>query len=315
MGVTNVDETTGMATRSFQRRDLVRLAAGTVVGGAGMAFLAACGAAAPKAASGTGTKSSGSAKSSGTSSSGKSTTSSTSSKAGQGWVPAATNPLAALTAPQAKTPPTIKGKLDSTWSTAQKYSLSPTSTLVQGVGSTFKPTSNPPIKSDDVYLLWDKQNLYVLENRVNTSAGLPITGTSNYTQMYLSNSLGVFFSNSQLSQAAYTIPGHYTVWGEPRGPSGDTKPHIWLRAGGNGKEVDTFPTWPIAATINSTGYVMTMAIPWSALQAVPFTVEKGARIAFTLLATADGPSGKPWGQIMLVGNGDQPTTWGVLTLA
>ena len=279
-----------------------------------MALLAACGAGSPKTAASSGKKTSGSgsgATSSATKTPSKSGSTSTTTP-GKGWVPAATNPLAALTAPLAKTPPTIKGKLDSSWSTAQKYSITLTNTIVQGVGSVFKTT--PPLKSSDVYLLWDKKNLYVLENRVNTSAGLPITGTSDYTKMYLSNSLGIFFSNSQLSSASYTIPGHYTVWGEPRGPSGDTKPHIWLRAGGNGKEVDTYPTWPIAATINSTGYVMTLAIPWSALQAVPFTVEKGTRIAFTLLPTATGPTGSPWGQVMLVGDGDQPSTWGVLTL-
>ena len=296
----------------MKRRALVRVAAGTVVGAAGMAFLAACGAAPAKTPTSSTTKSTSTTKSKSTTGSSAKATSSTSPKAGTGWVPAATNPLAALTAPQAKGTVNIKGTMDSTWTGAQKYTITATNAIVQGVGSTFK--TSPPLKSSDVYLQWDKNNLYVLENRVNTAAGLPITGTSTYTSMYLSNSLGVFFSNSQLTTASYSIPGHYTVWGEPRGPSGDHKPHIWLRAGGNGKEVDTFPTWPIAATINTTGYVMTMAIPWSQLQAVPFTVEKGTRIAFTLLATASGPTGTPWGQLMLVGDGDQPSTWGVLTL-
>ena len=215
----------------------------------------------------------------------------------------------------------IAGTIDSSWQGAQKYTISKLDARTQGVGSTF--STNPPMTSSTVYLLWDDNNLYVAEDRVQTSAGLPVVDPHVDATMYFENSLGVFFAcgNSTLTQAGYTINGHYTVWGIPTGP--DKKAHIWLRAGNNGQESDTYPTWPIVGKLNSTGYTMTMAIPWSALQAVPWKVQKGARVAFTLLATAASPTsaaattspGPVWGQYMLVGNGDTPSTWGVLTLS
>lgn len=60
--------------------------------------------------------------------------------------------------------------------------------------------------------------------------------------------------------------------------------------------------------------MLTMAIPWSALQAVPWTVGKGARLAFTLLATSCASDGTNCGQAMLVGDSDEPDHWGTLTL-
>jgi len=184
---------------------------------------------------------------------------------------------------------------------------------VQAVG---KVWPSPPLQSSTVYLLWDAKNLYVAEDRVQTAQGLPATfSPSAPNQMYLGNSLGVYFANTDFGTASYTENGHDTAWAGPTGSNGG--PAIWLRAGNSatGSEDDTYPTWPLVIKPNSTGYVMTWAIPWSALQSVPWTVGKGAAVAFTLLATAAGPSGSPWGQIMLVGDGDVPNTWGVLTLA
>ena len=246
----------------------------------------------------------------------------TKAPAASGGAPAITpmqNPLANLKLPQAKGKVSIAGKLDSSWAGAQTYTLSATDPRVLAVGSTFN--TSPPMKQSKCYMQWDSHNFYIAEWRQQAAAGLPVTDAHVNVQMYRGNSLGVFFANSDLAGTGavggnmYTIPGHYTVWGTPRGPKGNHKPHLWLRAGSKGKEVDTHPNWPIAAVLSKTGYVMTMAIPWSALQAVPWKVQKGAHIKFTLLATACGPSGKPWGQIMLVGNGDTATSWGTLVLA
>ncbi len=231
---------------------------------------------------------------------------------GAGAITLMQNPLANLKAPHAKGKVSIAGKLDSSWTGAQTYTISATDPRVLGVGSTFH--TSPPMQQSKCYLQWDSHNFYVAEWRTQTAAGLPVSDAHIKVQMYLGNSLGAFFANADLGGNTYTTPGHYTYWGTPRGPKGDHKPHTWLRAGGNGKEIDTHPNWPIAATIDKTGYVMTMAIPWSALQAVPWKVQKGARIKFTLLATSCGPSGKPWGQIMLVGSDDTPSAWSTLTL-
>jgi hypothetical protein len=228
------------------------------------------------------------------------------------YSPPASNPQAALTARYTATPPNLKGVLDGAWKGAPSYVISPTSAIVQAVG---KVWPSPPLKSSTVSLLWDAKNMYVGEDRVQTAAGLPATfQPAQPNNMYAGNSLGIFFANTNFGTASYTENGHYTVWGGPTGGGG--APEIWLRAGNSStsSEDDTYPSWPMHIQTNATGYVMTLAIPWSALQAVPWTVGKGAALAFTLLATAAGPSGSPWGQIMLVGNGDVPNTWGVLTL-
>ena len=278
--------TVGGASR-LERRRWLRGAGALVLGGAALPLLTACGAAAgaggePKA------------------------------PASAVYPADANNPTKRLAAPFAHGPVSIKGVLDASWKNAQKYVLSSGSTMVEEVGSTFN--TSPPLTSSTCYLQWDAKNLYVAEDRVQSAAGLPVSDLHVGTQMYLGNSLGVFLANAHYSVGNYTVNGHYTVWGTPRGPKGDKSPHLWLRAGASGQQSNSHPNWPIGATIKGQGYVMTMAIPWSALQARPFVVGKGARLRFTLLATAAGPSGKPWGQIMLVGNGDVPSAWGVLTL-
>ena len=327
----------GTEPGALNRRRLVRVAAGAAVGGASLALLSACGAApstnksstsgttSTSSTSTTGTTSSSSASSasSTSSTSSASSTSSSTSSAGStnGWVAKTSNPLKAMSAVQATGTVNINGTLDSTWSAVTTpLVISALNGTVQAVGSLF--STKPPLVQSKVYLQWDTNNLYVLEERTNTSAGLPITDRHIGVQMYLGNSLGVFVSNAALTTAPnasgqYTTNGYYTVWGTPRGPSGDHNPHIWLRAGDNGQQSNTHPTWPIKATINSTGYVMSMAIPWSALQAIPWKVEQGARLRFTLLATAVSPVSHTtaWGQIMYIGDGDLVKSWGVLTLA
>ena len=281
------------------RRTLLRSGLALAAGAGGL-WLAGCGAA---ASSPGGTKSSNTAPARGepvAPSSGN-------------YSPPASSPQAAVTARYTTSTPNLKGVLDSSWKGAPSYVLSPNSPTVQAVG---KVWPSPPLKSSTVSLLWDAKNLYVAENRVQTSAGLPATfQPAQPNNMYLGNSLGIFFANTDFGTASYTENGHYTVWGGPTGGNG--APEVWLRAGdsNSNSEDDTYPNWPMFIKTNATGYVMTLAIPWSALQAVPWTVGKGAALAFTLLATAAGPSGSPWGQIMLVGNGDVPNTWGVLTLA
>ena len=290
------------------RRSWLRLAAGVAVGG-GAAVLAGCGASGGKPAA---SKSAATSTAKSPASASKPAAKTGAASGGSAAIPLMQNPLANLKAPQAKGKVSISGKLDSSWSGAQTYTLSATDPRVLSVGSTFN--TSPPMKQSKCYVQWDSHNLYVAEWREQTAAGLPITDAHANVQVYLSNSLGVFFANSDLAGNTYTVPGHYTVWGTPRGPKGDHKPHLWLRAGGKGKEVDTHPNWPIAATLSKTGYVMTMAIPWSALQAVPWKAQKGAHIKFTLLATAAAPAGKPWGQIMLVGKDDLASQWGTLSL-
>lgn len=278
----------------LDRRSWLRGAGAAVVAGAALPLLTGCGGTAP--ASGGSKAAGGEPKA-----------------AANGDYPAdAQNPQKRLVAPFTKGPVSIKGAIDGSWSKAQKYAITADNSIVQAVGSTFKTT--PPMASSTCYLQWDAKYLYVAEDRVQTSDGLPVSDPHVGTKFYLGNSLGVFFANNHYNQANYTVNGHYTVWAAPRGPKGDHQPHIGLRAGASGQENDTNPTWPIAASVKGQGYVMTMAIPWSVLQAHPFVPGKGARARFTLLATAAGPSGQPWGQIMLVGNGDTPSSWGVLTL-
>lgn len=308
-----------MADARMGRRRVVGLLSTAAVVAGASPLLAACGA---KSSSATTSTSSAAVKNPllTKSSATKSTASSSSASSSGLYTPAlSSNPSANLVAPQATGTVSTDGKIDSTWSKAQQYTITTTSPTVLLVGSTFAPASTPPIQNDVVYLQWDSNYFYVAENRTQTSAGLPVTEgwTGNQpTDVYLWNSLGVFFCTSDptVSSNEYNYNGHYTIWGTPSTPSG-TKPFIWLRAGDNGTQSNTYPTtWPIGSVITSTGYTLTMGIPWSALQAVPWKPGVGTRVLFTLLPTAAGPSGKPWGQIMLVGNGDVATTWGVLTL-
>lgn len=295
------------AEASTPRRRLLRGAAATVLGAGLLPLAAACGSTGPSANGGK-TSGSGPAKSGSASAAGGEPV----APASGNYSPPASSPQAALTAPFTAAAPALKGAVDASWKAASKYVISPDSSVVQAVG---KVWPSPPLNSSTVHLLWDAKNLYVAEERVQTSQGLPATyQPAAPNNMYLGNSLGLFFANTDFGTASYTEDGHYTVWGGPTGNGG--APEIWLRAGDSNSntEDDTYPTWPISIKTNSTGYIMTMAIPWSSLQAVPWTVGKGAALAFTLLATAAGPSGSPWGQIMLVGSGDVPNTWGVLTL-
>ena len=280
------------------RRGVLRGAAALVLGSAVLPLAAACGSPAGQ-------------KTGGTSSSAAAAGEPIAPSSGN-YSPPASSPQAALTAPYTATAPSLKGAVDSSWSKAQKYTISANSATLQAVG---KVWPSPPMQTSTVSLLWDAKNLYVGEVRVQTSAGLPANfQPAQPNNMYLGNSLGVFVANTDFGTASYTEDGHYTVWGGPTGGNG--APEIWLRAGDSSTstEDDTYPTWPISIKTNATGYVMTLSMPWSAFQAVPWTVGKGAAVAFTFLATAAGSSGSPWGQIMLVGSGDTPNTWGVLTL-
>lgn len=234
-------------------------------------------------------------------------------RTGSALVPLRFRSEANLVANHAPGPVSIQGHIDRTWAKARVYTLSATDQRVKSVGNIVGSTR--ALRYSKCYLLWDRTSLYVAEHRVQTPFGLPVVDPKLGTSMIVGDALGIFVATDHFTVQNYSTSGHYSVWATPRGPKGDHRPHMWFRFGSKGKQINKYPRWPVASRVTASGYVLTMAIPWAALQVIPWKVTKGARTAFTIAVSTTGSKGTGWGMLMLIGSSSLPSRWGTLTLA
>ncbi|MCQ6559520.1 sugar-binding protein [Paenibacillus mendelii] len=184
------------------------------------------------------------------------------------------------------------------WDGAEQITVSAQSGDVLEFGQTWGVPGN---LETNYKIKWDNEHLYVLEQRQDDSFQFTETGS----QMYLSDASMLFLSLNGSKVGSTYLDGDYALMFTAGGPDG--QPHMFIREGHN-DGVTEYPLTQgtIASTVNDNHYTVEIAIPWSALQTIPFTPAEGATIGMSVLAT-HGPTN--WGQIMWVGNGDDQSKW------
>ncbi len=202
---------------------------------------------------------------------------------------------------------TLSGALDSTWNRTPVIDISPTVAGVEQRGA----VSESPTFTSSVYLQWDAQNLYALEQRVQTP---PFADDGGNAQYYLGDALLLFFNTSNQIDGTTYGPGDYALFLTPF--SGNrVQPRAWDRQGTSaGPDEHALQDVQMGYTRTATGYGFAAAIPWSELQATyTWTVRSGASIGFGLGGTSR--QGQTWGQILYNCKGNDQSTWGSLVLA
>ncbi|MCQ6562285.1 S-layer homology domain-containing protein [Paenibacillus mendelii] len=203
---------------------------------------------------------------------------------------------------------TVDGKLDdSEWKGAEELTVSKNADDVKKFGTVWGGIAEDEDLTARYRIKWDDENLYFSERR--TANALHFTETGE--KMYLSDATMLFLDLKNEKSGFAFRDGDYAIFMTPGGPDG--KPHIFLREGRSGGQVeytlDGAEGVELASHIEGTTYKLEAKIPWSKLQVAPFQPKKGGKIGMTLLATHDGGLDK-WGQIMWVGNGDDQSNWG-----
>jgi len=189
------------------------------------------------------------------------------------------------------------------WGDAAEIVVSPSSTDVIAKGMVWGEQTDEADLTSRYRMRWDAQNLYLLEERTDDSLQFPETGAL----MFLSDATLLFLDLERDKREGPLKDGDYTIFLTPSGP--DEQPHMFIREGHDSGVIEReFTDGQIAGVVTDTGYTMEVAIPWSALQVMPFEPEVGRKIGMSVLATdSDGPGN--WGQIMWVGDGDNQARW------
>lgn len=150
---------------------------------------------------------------------------------------------------------------------------------------------------------WDAQNLYLLEERTADSFLFEETGEL----MFLSDATLLYLDLKHDKREGPLKDGDYTLFMTPSGP--DEQPHMFIREGHDDGVIERkFTDGQIAGIVTDTSYTMEVAIPWSALQVMPFAPEVGSQIGMSMIATHNDEHGN-WGQVMWVGDGDNQARW------
>lgn len=211
---------------------------------------------------------------------------------------------------KAKAPIVIDGVADDReWGDAAEIVVSPTADDVAAYGMIWGEEADAADLTSRYRVRWDDEHLYLLEKRTDDSLNFTETGA----RMYLSDATMLFLDLGHDKLGSVYKDGDYALFFTPSGP--DEQPHMYIREGRDDGAVEReFTNGEIAGTITDTGYTMEVAIPWSALQVLPFTPEAGLKIGMSLLATDQDGQGN-WGQIMWVGDGDNQANWADMTFA
>lgn len=189
------------------------------------------------------------------------------------------------------------------WGEAAEIVVSPNAADVIAKGMVWGEQTDEADLTSRYRIRWDAQNLYLLEERTDDSLQFPETGAL----MFLSDATLLFLDLEHDKREGPLKDGDYTLFLTPSGP--DEQPHMFIREGHDDGAIEReFTDGQIAGVVTDTGYTMEVAIPWSALQVMPFAPEVGRTIGMSVLATdSDGPGN--WGQIMWVGDGDNQARW------
>lgn len=203
-----------------------------------------------------------------------------------------------------ETPICIDGKIESDeWDNAEEIIISIESEDVNRHGTVWGTMHGEADLQSKYRLKWDKQYLYLLEERQDDLLWF----THSDSELYKSDATMLFLDLDHDKRGSMYRDGDYAIMVTANSPDGT--PKIILREGhDSGMRERQFTEATVEATINSNGYVMEVAIPWSVLKVIPFTPKNDLKVGMTLLATDnDGP--EKWGQIMWVGNGDGQENW------
>ncbi len=189
------------------------------------------------------------------------------------------------------------------WEKAAGIVVSPLSDDVVAYGTVWGAETDAADLTSRYRIRWDDQHLYLLEERTDDSLHFTETGA----QMYLSDATMLFLDLGHDKQGGVYKNGDYALFLTPSGP--DEQPHMFIREGRNEGQIEReFTDGRIAGVITDSGYTMEVAIPWSALQTMPFAPGVDRKVGMSLLATDQDGSGN-WGQIMWVGDGDNQENW------
>ncbi len=203
-------------------------------------------------------------------------------------------------APQAQV--TLTGALDATWNRAPAIDVSPAAAGVEQRGT----VAESPTFTSSVYLQWDPQYFYALEQRVQAP---PYANNGGNAQYYLGDALLLFFNTSNQNDGTKYGPGDYAFFLTPFTGS-KVQPRAWDREGTSaGANEHAVQDVRMGYRQTATGYGFAVAIPWSELQAsYAWTVQAGAGIGFGLGGTSR--QGQTWGQILYDCNGNDQSAWG-----
>ncbi|MCQ6559364.1 S-layer homology domain-containing protein [Paenibacillus mendelii] len=203
----------------------------------------------------------------------------------------------------ASTPVTINGQEGGNeWSDAQIIEISGSAPEILRYGMIWGDSSSLKAK---YRMKWDAQNLYVLEEREDSAFAFTETGAT----MYASTASMLFLDIDHNKNGATYGSGDYALFFTPSGP--DSQPHVFMRRGrDSGKEEEALTSAVIQSSVDQEAhkYTVEMAIPWSALQTIPFVPANGTKVGMTVAATRNAGPGV-WGQVMWVGDGDDQAKW------
>ncbi|GGD82058.1 S-layer homology domain-containing protein [Paenibacillus nasutitermitis] len=203
----------------------------------------------------------------------------------------------------AASPVTVDGQADGNeWSDAQTIEISGSAPDILRFGKIWGDSGSLKAK---YRMKWDAQNLYVLEEREDSAFAFTETGAT----MYVSTASMLFLDIDHNKNGATYGSGDYAVFFTPSGP--DSQPHVFMRRGGDsGKEEEALTSAVIESSVDQAAhkYTVEMAIPWSALQTVPFVPANDTKVGMTVAATRNAGPGI-WGQVMWVGDGDDQSKW------
>ncbi|MFD0716852.1 S-layer homology domain-containing protein [Paenibacillus sp. GCM10027626] len=194
------------------------------------------------------------------------------------------------------------------WSGTEKITVSPSDPDLQRFGKIW----GDPGKVKATYRLkWDDANLYVLEQREDDAFAFTETGAT----MYASTASMLFLDIDHNKSGSTYLNGDYAIFFTPSGPDG--RPHVFMRQGADsGKDEYALAGATIKSVVDMTAhtYTVELAIPWNALQIMPFAPKNDAKVGMTVAATRNDGKGA-WGQLMWAGDGDDQAKWADMRLA
>ncbi|UVI31809.1 S-layer homology domain-containing protein [Paenibacillus spongiae] len=208
----------------------------------------------------------------------------------------------------AASPIAIDGRADeSEWSGARTITVSSSDPDLLRFGKVWGEAGN--VKAT-YRLKWDDANLYVLEQREDSAFAFTETGAT----MYASTASMLFLDMDRGKSGSAYLDGDYAIFFTPSGP--DDKPHVFMRQGADGgKEEYALDSAKINSNVEMAAhtYTVELAIPWSALQIMPFAPKNGTKVGMTVAATRNAGNGV-WGQLMWSGDGDDQAKWSDMLL-
>ena len=214
-----------------------------------------------------------------------------------------------ITIRQAPGKVTMTGDLDASWKGVPAIHIDPNDPGVSDRGA----TAQNPVFTDQVYMQYDSQNLYIVESR--TQKG-PFQANGGDGQYYLGDTFMMFFDTDKDATGNNYIDGDYAFFITPFDQS-NPSPRAWDREGHSNGGVNEHAVTndvKMGYKQTSTGYNFAMTLPWKEVEVTStWKVQKGSSIGFGLGAASQAADGT-WGQMQFNSKADDQSTWGQLVL-